>query len=377
MELIFEHLKQDIEKGMSEKDQFIPVGLPKIGKYANIRKGIFTLIFSTTGAGKSSFIDTLIMNACLYHLDHPDTLKPDFHLFSMERNAKMRIAKWISYLVFRGNGVVIEIPKMMGWVSEKLTPAELSLIDKQKPLVDQILNDYVNIYEETKTPNEVYKIMKDHFEKVGDGEPGDEKMGYKKLVVNGRSRHVYTPKNEHSVVIPIFDHGNLTKTSQAFPTKKQAIDKLVEYCQGFRDLEGAAPIWVAQVNRSITGLTRSKDGEFELVLDDVKESGDVGDACDIAISLFNPVAYNQSSKTGYRPLDFVDQRPNSKHPGHNYFRSAMILKSSYGQDSFRVPLAFNAFCGQFKELPMKGELKDSQYKALVDDVLNRNYFLNT
>ena len=80
--------------------------------------------------------------------------------------------------------------------------------------------------------------------------------------------------------------------------------------------------------------------------------------------------YGQSSKTGYIPADFVD-----RNNGSNYFRSAQILKSSYGADSIRIPLAFNGFCGQFKELPKRNSLEDSEYSNLITDVLNKSYFL--
>ncbi len=181
---------------------------------------------------------------------------------------------------------------------------------------------------------------------------------------------IYIPNSDDEFVSPIFDHGNLTKTTKELPSKKAAIDKLVEYTQGFRDLEGSAPIWVSQVNRAIAGVTRLKDQEHELVLEDVKESGDIGDACDLAISLFDPIKYSQGSKTGYIPSDFVD-----KTNGNAYFRSCQILKSSYGADSLRIPLAFNGFCGQMKELPKKYDLNDSQYQELVQSVLTKQYFL--
>lgn len=369
MESIFDQLNKEIISGIEGKNQSISIGLPKLGRYANIRKNILSLIFSTTGAGKSAMIDTIIMNACRSHMENPSEtkLKPDFQLFSMERSSKLRIAKWLSFIIFLNEGVEIQIPKMLGWWDEKLTSSEYDLILRYKDYIDMMINDYVTIHEGAKTPNEIYKIMKDHFENKGEYDfikTEDKKTG--KI----RETKIYISHNENIVVSPVFDHGNLTKTTQNLSSKKMAIDKLVEYVQGFRDLEGAAPIWVSQVNRSISGVTRTKDGEQELVLDDVKESGDIGDACDIAISLFDPVKYKQSSKTGYTPIDFVD-----KSNGNNYFRSAQILKSSYGADTIRIPLAFNGFCGQFKELPKRQDLNESQYKSLIDSVINKSYFL--
>jgi len=365
----FDNLLNEIDNGIAGRNYSIPIGLPKIGRYANLRRKIITLLFSTTGAGKSALVDSIILNASDSHMNSPGAnMKPDFQLFSMERPKEMRIAKWISHIIFKNEGEVIELPKMLGWwEDDKLSKAERALIASQKEYINCLLNDYVTIHGGAKTPNETYRIMKDHFEAIGDYDTVDKldpKTG------KMRPTKVYVYKDDRTVVVPIFDHGNLFKTTKELPTKKSAIDKATEYAQGYRDLESASPIWVAQVNRSIMGVTRSKDQEHELVLEDVKESGDIGDACDIAISLFDPVKYSQSSKTGYIPTNFVDPKT-----GNNYFRSAQILKSSYGADSLRIPLAFNGFCGMFKELEKRSNLDDLQYHDLIDSVLSRKYFL--
>lgn len=369
MASIFDDLYKSIEDGMEGKSTSIPIGLPKLGRYASIRKRILTLIFSNTGAGKSSMMSTIILNSCLSHINNPaQKLKPDFQLFSMERSKQLLLAKWIAFIIFNNEGHIIQIPKMLGWWDEKLTPGERDLIKAQKPTIDLLLNDYVTIHEGAKTPNEIYRIMKDHFEEKGEYEDVmvlDPKTGRE------RKEKIYYAKDDNSIVSPVIDHGNLTKTTQALPMKKQAIDKLVTFVQGFRDLEGAAPFWVAQVKREITSVSRVKDQSHELSLDDVKESGDISDACDLAISLFDPIKFNQSSKTGYDPSDFIDPTT-----GENYFRSAQIIKSTYGADSLRIPLAFNGFCGQFKELPRKKDLvTDAEYDDLIQSVLNKSYFL--
>lgn len=362
MESVFDELNKEIISGIEGNNQSIPIGLPKLGRYANIRKRILMLIFSTTGAGKSAMVDTILLNACESHMNSPSIfkLKPDFQLFSFERSKAMRIAKWICYRIFITEGIEIQLPKLLGWWDEKLTKSEYDLVLKQREYINCLLNDYITIHEGAKTPNEVYSIMKTHFEQYGT---------YEMVKIKGKEHKVYIQTNENIVVSSIYDHANLTKTTQALPSKKQAIDKLVEYTQGFRDLEGAAPIWISQVNRNISGISRQKDGEHELVLEDVKESGDIGDASDIAISIMDSLKYGQSSKTGYNPIDFLD-----KNNGSNYFRSCQILKSSYGQDSLRIPLGFNGFCGQFKELPKRNELNDTQYQDLIKRVLNKSFF---
>lgn len=353
----FDKLSQEVEDGMNGKNESIPIGLPRLGKYANWRKQIFTLLFSSTGAGKSALADEMMLNACEWCMQHsPKKIK--FVLFSMERSKHYRIAKWVSRNIWKNSGIAIPIPKLLGWWKEKLTKDEHDLFLLQKTYVEELLADYIDIYEGARSGGDINRIGMEFFKNNGKYEEINE---FKKI---------YVPNDPGRIVSFVLDHGNLIRRGQGHTTKKQAVDYTCEVMQRFRDLEGASPLWIAQVGRSISNPLRLKSDEAELTLDDVKESGDMGDACDIALSLFDPVKYNQSSKTGYNPMDFLD-----KENGAKYFRSIQICKSSYGEDDIRVPLAFNGFCGQFKELARKGSLSDGEYKAIVESVKNRSYFL--
>lgn len=359
----FERLLQEVTDGIEGKNESIPIGLPRLGKYANWRKRIFTLLFSSTGAGKSSLADDMILNACEWCIKNSKSTgrKIKFILFSMERAKHYRIAKWISRKIFIDKGLVIPVPKLLGWWSEKLSPCEFEIFNMYKDYVDMLLTDYIDIYEGARSSSDIYRILKEYFEKNGEYTTHPDNP-YKKI---------YIPHDPNVIVVPVIDHGNLTKRTKDYPTKKQAVDNLCELMQGFRDLEGASPFWIAQVGRSISNPLRLKDTEAELTLDDVKESGDMGDACDIALSLFDPVKYKQGSKTGYNPMEFLD-----KNNGAKYFRSIQICKSSYGEDDLRIPLAFNGFCGQFKELPKRDSLSDGALHSLIESVKDRSFFLS-
>src|SRR5690606_16733245 len=117
---------------------------------------------------------------------------------------ELRIAKWLCFIIFRQEGHVIELPKMMGWWNEKLTPAELALIKSQKEYMNCLLNDYITIHEGAKTPNTIYGIMKDHFESLGkyeEIEVPDRKTGRMRRV------KVYISNDNNIVTIPAIDHG--------------------------------------------------------------------------------------------------------------------------------------------------------------------------
>lgn len=358
----FDKLNKEVQDGMQGKNESIPIGMPRLGRYANWRKRIFTLLFSSTGAGKSSLADDMMLNAAEWCMQNTKATgrKIKFILFSMERAKHYRIAKWVSRKIFLDEGVSIPIPKLLGWWKEKLTPQEYELFERYRDYVDVLLDEYIDIYEGPRSGPDIYRICKEFFEKNGKYET-DPKNPYKRI---------YIPHDPNLIVSIVLDHGNLTKRTKEYPTKKQAVDFTCEVLQGFRDLEGASPLWIAQVGRSISNPLRLKDTEAELTLDDVKESGDMGDACDIALSLFDPVKYKQTSKTGYNPMDFLD-----KTNGAKFFRSIQICKSSYGEDDLRIPLAFNGFCGQFKELPRRDSLSDTELYNLIEGVKSKSYFL--
>lgn len=360
-ESIFNELKEDVQLGIEGKSISIPIGLEKFGKYASIRKKILNLVFSSTGAGKSSLVDTcFILNPYewLISKENINGVEMDTILFSMERAKKYRIAKWTIRKIFNDHGVKIPLPKLFGWWQAKLTKEEQDLFLMYEDYILGLEN-MVNIYEGPRSPADIYRILKDYFQLNGI---------YEKI---SEHKEVYIPNNPNKIVNIIIDHGNLTKVTSKEGNKKAAIDSLCSMMQGFRDKESAHVVWVAQVNRDASNPFRQKEVDMELTLDDVKSSGDIGDACDIGVSLFDPLKYKQGSKTGYNPAEFVD-----KNDGSKFFRSLTICKSSYGADSVNIPLAFNGFSGDFAELPRRKDIQDNELQDLVKQVISGNYFFS-
>jgi hypothetical protein len=353
----FEELKQDIEDGIKGLNEGIPIGLTKLNKHASFRQRIFTLLFSSSGAGKSSLDDTMMLNACDYMIENNIKDKSiEFILFSMERSKKLRIAKWIVRKIFIEHHIEIQVPKLMGWWDTKLSKDEHDLVLKYEDYINELLESYINIYEGARTPENITEILDNYFEENG------------KYEDISKDKQIYIPNKPNKIVVPNIDHGNLTKRGK-HKSKKEAIDTLVGSLQNFRDLEGASPFWVAQINRNFIGQVGLKDEMAEPSTDALKESGDVEDAADLILSLFDPLKFRQGSKTGYAPPDFVDKKN-----GASYFRSIQTLKSTYGESGGRIPLAFNGFAGDFRELPNRNDMSDDDYENLVQFVLDKSYF---
>jgi hypothetical protein len=224
----------------------------------------------------------------------------------------------------------------------------------QKDYLGELL-EVVDIIEGAQNPTGIYKYVKKYAEANGEFNRIDE------------HHTVYTANNPNEVVIVAEDHLGLTKTEKGYETKKQAIDKVSEYNQIFRDSYGYSPVAVSMLNRSLSNPIYQKMESFEPTIDDVKETGRPGEDADVVISLFDPIRYKTTDPT-YNVDKFIDSET-----GANYFRRVKILKNSYGEDLVGSGMAFQGSTGIFSELPKKALMSSFDYSSLF----NGSFFLKS
>jgi hypothetical protein len=352
----FDDVNNEVNEGLAGRNAGIPMGFTRLNRYVGIRRRLMTLIFGAPGSGKSAFVHSAyILHPFDHLLAHPSpNVKFKVLLFSMERSKIYLIAKWVSRRIFLDYGTLIPIPKLLGWWDKvKLTKDEHDLFLSTKDYLDELM-ETVNIIEGPQNPTGIYKYVKEYAEANGTFEQPDE------------FTKIYIPNHPNEIVEVIEDHIGLTKPEKGHLSKKEAIDKLSEYNQWFRDTLGYIPIPVSQLNRNMSNPIYQKLDSFEPSIDDVKESGNPGEAADMVISLFDPRRY-KTKDASYDVDNFVDEST-----GANYFRSIKILKNSYGEDSVRIGMAFHGPTGMFKELPKKDQMTGFDY----GDLFNGSYFLN-
>ena len=350
----FELLEKEINDGLAGRSGGIPMGFNRLNKFIGIRKRIFTTVLGATGTGKSS----LVYNAYILQpfdflrKNKREDLKMKVILFSMERSKVYILAKWLSREIFLSQGILIPLQKLLGWWDIKLTKDEHDLVLLHKDYMDE-LEEFCDIVESAQNPTGIFKYVRKYAEDNGRFEEIDE---YKKI---------YIPNHPNEIVVPIIDHYGLTRVERNM-TKKEAIDKLSEYCQIIRDQFGYSPVGVSQINRELgSALNRKLDTTLEPNIDNIKESGAPGEASDIVISLFQPSKY-KTEDVSYKVDKFIDPVT-----GGDFFRSLKILKHSYGEDSLRIGLGFMGVVGLFKELRKPKEMEDFDYNNLF----NYSYFL--
>ena len=350
----FEQLKQEVQAGLDGRNGGIPMGFNRLNRYIGIRKSMYYLVGGLTGSGKTSFIDdAFVLNPFDWFISHKDPkIKLRIIYRSMERSKTYKLAKWVSRKIFLDQGMIIPVPKLLGW-TEKMTKDEHDLFLMYEDYMG-MMNDVITIIDGPENPVGIAKELKAHALQNGRIEQVDE---YNKR---------YFPNNENEITIVVIDHIGLLKLTQTQPTKKQAIDKMSDELRYARDFYGYSPVVVSQFNRDISNPIRIKNGDVEPQLEDFAESSQTQNDADIVLALFDPMRYKVPDPSGYNLEKLKDEF------GGKYFRSLRLIKNSYGEDDVRIGLGFLGQIGMFKELPKRMDMKESDYEMVV----NKTYFLN-
>jgi len=350
----FEQLKQEVQLGLEGRNSGIPMGFDRLNRYIGIRKSMYFLVGGLTGSGKTSFIDdAFVLNPFDWYIGQPNpSIKLRIIYRSMERTRVYKLAKWVGRRIFLDHGVVIPVPKLLGW-TEKMTHDEHDLFLMYQDYMSQ-MDEVITIIDGPENPVGVAKELKAHAVKNGRIEQIDE---YNKR---------YFPNNEREITIVVIDHIGLLKTTKDQTTKKQAIDKMSDELRYARDFYGYTPVVVSQFNRDISNPIRIKNGDVEPQLEDFAESSQTQNDADIVLALFDPMRYKVADPSGYNLEKLKDDY------GAKYFRSLRLIKNSYGEDDVRIGLGFMGQIGMFKELPKRSHMTDADYEAVV----NKTFFLN-
>ena len=355
----FKKLKAEVEKGILGKTQGIPISLDRVGKYISIRKQVYTLIGGNSGTGKTSFADSIyVLEPYEWYLQNKDTteIKIEWIYRCMERSIVAKIGKWACYKIWKDHGELIEPEILMGWDKVKLTARQKDLFDETEEYFETMQDSkIITIVESQDNPRGIWKHL--------------EAYALQKGVYEKKSEYeeVYHPNNDNLIIIPVIDHVGKCKmeTVDGVKSRKGTTDKLSEYMSIARDKLHMSPVVISQFNRSIKSEIFSKQSDPEPTQESFKETGNLFEDADVALTLFNPYKFKVYDHMGYKIQDFVDNTT-----GNNCFRSLKLIKSSYSADDMRWGMAFNGAIGQFKTVPRVDKITEDTYR----DVKSLRYF---
>ena len=326
---ICSNLRQQIYKGLNGDNWGLSMGLPKVESVIDgVTRETYTLIFSGTGVGKTSFcLYSYVYRPIMDNLDN-DNIKVIY--FSLEMSKEILFAKILCIYMAETFGIEISTKEMLSKGRGKILDTEV--LAKIELVLD--------FFEKNIEPRFV----------VVDGTLNADK--YKEVIMKEVAKDgyfvdkTYFPNNPKKIIQVITDHLNLTRPA-AGRSKKEEIDMISSYGVSIRNLCGVSITNIMQINRDSTSMDRRKGGFHTPQLSDIKESGSPSEDAEIVIGLFSPVIEKLSTHRGY----------DIKQMG-SLFRSIFILKNRYGDMNFEVACAFYAKVNIWKELPKAEDISN-------------------
>lgn len=147
----------------------------------------------------------------------------------------------------------------------------------------------------------------------------------------------YTPNNPELVHVVVIDHIGLLKAKAS--ELKNEIDAVSRILVMLRNACKISPVVIMQINRASGDIERRKQGLNNLNLNDIKDSGNPAQDCEVAISIFNPFREKLASYGGYDIKQLEDS-----------FRVITVQKSRDGSSNVEVGVNFFGRFGYWKEL---------------------------
>tara|TARA_R110000744_G_scaffold348607_1_gene454194 strand:+ start:2956 stop:4209 length:1254 start_codon:yes stop_codon:yes gene_type:complete len=372
-----------IEAAMAGNAIMIPNPIEALQTTFNLMQSRFTLLGSTSGAGKSSFIDDLYILKPWRQLRGNDKVHYEVLYYSMERKKMFKHAKWLSWMLHEDHGWLIPSDDILGWnpkgvISKSVHKAVRSYDEEMSDLLDT-----VHIYDGTTSVDKIANAIRSKAKQLGtlftSDNIGVKKWGKGNYIAKFSAENIrqtrtgpieiasfvhmnkkyqmepnkreYVLLNPHTFITIVLDGVGLIQPRQGQSTK-QAVDEITQVLADARDVFGFSPVMVSQFNRGIADVHRQKAHGADLSPQesDFKDSGGPFQAADLVLGLFDPVRFKAYDKAGF--YGGYDVLGGMKVPrGPSRFRSLHILKNSFGVDNKAFGLGFWGECNYFEALP--------------------------
>ena len=159
--MIAKSLLKEIDRGREGKNHGFSMGLPKLESIIDgVTKSTSTLLFSTTGSGKSS----LALYAFVYRplCDHLEDGKFKVSYYSLEMSADMIFGKLLSMYIFEIYWIDVSIKELLSRKKDYILPDEIYEIVKESMAWLEKVEKVITIYDKTCNADVIYaSLMKE------------------------------------------------------------------------------------------------------------------------------------------------------------------------------------------------------------------------
>lgn len=342
--MITENLLDQIDRGREGKNWGLSMGMPKLEKYIDgVSQGTYTLLFSGSGIGKSSFaLSSYVYRPIMDNIDDLDKFQIIY--ISLEMKAEVLLAKLLSTYIFETYGKEISYKQMLSKTrNEVLSDEDYDLIQKSTPWMKRV-ESFLIIYNKQLTAGKYNELLL----KIAEANGYFEDLG---------NRKIYHPKNPNKVILFIIDHLALV-TKTGGNSLKNEMDNVSSLSVYYRNTCNFSFLKIMQSNRESANIERRKMDLMEPQRSDIKDSSCMEADCDNMIALYNPFREKLNSYRGYdiKTLD-------------SHFRSVILLKNRYGDGDISIGCSYFGNCNLWHELPRADEINDYE-KYTNTDIYN-------
>ena len=332
-----------IDNGRAGKNIGLSTGCPKMDKLVGgMQRGLYTLIFGSSGSGKSAW--TLYNYIYRPLKDYPD--KPiQFVYYSLEMSESLLLAKLLCLYIYEEFGDVISYSELMSW-QRTLSDNKYNEVKHARKWLESVI-PRLTIFDKSLSAPFFYASLKSLLLKWGTEEE----------IENGNSkRTVYFPKDPDQLVFVVCDHLGLSTPTKGH-TKKEEIDTISAYAVTFREKYQVSFFMLMQENRNSADMDRRKAELTECTAEDIKDSGNVFNDCEVCIGIYNPLRFKLKTHKKY-PI-IIEGAGEGQFGGlRDRYRAACLLKNRQGEADKIIPLNFFGELGVFRELPKPDQITD-------------------
>ena len=349
----FKNTLELIKKGRQGLNMGLYHGLPSLIDYVpGVQRENIYLIGGVTGSGKSALAtNCFVFNPYEYYLKHKDKIKLKIFIWSIEISPEILLAKAVCRRIFLDHGILVDVNYILSRGNNRIDEKVYKLVESYEQYYKEfedrvIINGPDN---PTGIRNTILEYLNNHGELKKKPVTITHKDGTteEKMIIDK-----YVPDHENTYIICLVDHLNILKTERGY-SKKQTIDKLMEYMVELANRFKITPVLVQQLNRSVEQWERLKNSSIEPQISDFKESGDTTDAAHIILGMCYPQRWEFPTYRKYEVIKLDDR-----------FRGVKVLKNRDGAPNIVKGCAFLGEIGLYKELPAGLDMKEKDYTEI-------------
>jgi replicative DNA helicase len=329
---VIDNIKRNRSDKLEGRVRAVPYALPKLNARLPIfSKGLYTIITSNSGQGKSTLINFMVFSAIKNSIDKNIPFKVMY--FLLEDNYEKLILNLMSYLLYLDSGQRIGYLELTS-LSDKTLPQDiLNKIDSLKPLLNQYVERLI-IHDNILNPTGIYNTVKKYAIE-------NNHVRVVKKEIAGEIRDVFEKIDNPEIVSVIVDHVSLITLEQGLTTLRDSMTRLSQYFKQYITTKfDMGCIIIQQQAADNEDITHIKEKKLVPSLAGLADNKALQRDARLILALYNPSRYEIRVDNGY-DISLLQ----------NYYRSVHVLKNSHGESNVNCPVFFDGKVSFISELP--------------------------